>query len=509
MQDLDILQEFLIESAENLSRLDHEMVELERYPQDHDLLASIFRTIHTIKGTCGFFGYQRLEAIAHITENILNELRNGTRHLDTPLASLLLAAVDAIKKILASIEANQSEGDVFEGRLLSDLEQAWKHPEPAPPMPLAPVAAAPVAPVAIIPVPEAVEPQSPPVREQESHSTLRVDVGLLDRLMNLVGELVLTRNQVLQYNAAQEDAVLHGISHRLNLITAELQERVMKTRMQPVSRIFNQFPRVVRDLATALNKQITLEIEGAETELDRTLVEAIKDPLTHIVRNSCDHGIEVPEERLRQGKPAGGRLGLRAFHEGGQVNIEIADDGAGIDPQRIRAKVIERGILSAEQVGRLNDREAVNLVFLPGFSTAQAVTKVSGRGVGMDVVRTHIEAIGGTVELQSRPGQGTTLLIRIPLTLAIVPGLLVNAGGERFVIPQLSLHELIRLEGDAARNPIEFVHATPVFRRRNALLPLADLCQILKLPEQRNPERAQHRDRASGRAPLRLDCRCY
>ena len=483
MQDFDILQEFLIESAENLSRLDHEMVELERCPQDRDLLASIFRTIHTIKGTCGFFGYQRLEAIAHITENILNELRNGTRDLDTPLASLLLDAVDAIKKILASIEANQTEGDIFEDRLLSDLELAWKHPEQTPSLPAPPGQT--IAPVAVS---QTAEPVPAPLREQESHSTLRVDVGLLDRLMNLVGELVLTRNQVLQYNAAQEDAVLHGISHRLNLITAELQERVMKTRMQPVSRIFNLFPRVVRDLATALDKQITLEIEGAETELDRTLVEAIKDPLTHIVRNSCDHGIEAPEERMRQGKPAGGRLALRAFHEGGQVNIEIADDGAGIDPERIRAKVIERGILPAEQVARLSDREAVNLVFLPGFSTAQTVTKVSGRGVGMDVVRTHIEGIGGTVELQSRPGQGTTVLIRIPLTLAIVPGLLVNAGGERFVIPQLSLHELIRLEGDAARNAIEFVHATPVFRRRNALLPLADLCQILKLPEQRNPE---------------------
>jgi len=480
MQDLDILQEFLIESAENLSRLDHEMVELERRPQDRELLASIFRTIHTIKGTCGFFGYERLEAIAHITENILNELRNGTRDLDTPLASLLLAAVDAIKKILASIEANQTEGGVFEGGLLSDLELAWRHPEQMTSLPPAPTAS--------LPVLQAAEAPPAPVREQESHPTLRVDVGLLDRLMNLVGELVLTRNQVLQYNAAQDDTVLNGISHRLNLITAELQERVMKTRMQPVSRIFNQFPRVVRDLATALNKQITLEIEGAETELDRTLVEAIKDPLTHIVRNSCDHGIEAPAERLRQGKPAGGRLALRAFHEGGQVNIEISDDGAGIDPQRIRAKVIERGILSAEQVARLNDREAVNLVFLPGFSTAQAVTKVSGRGVGMDVVRTHIEGIGGTVELQSRPGQGTTLLIRIPLTLAIVPGLLVNAGGERFVIPQLSLHELIRLEGDAAHNAIEFVHATPVFRRRNVLLPVADLCQILNLPGQRNPE---------------------
>ena len=237
-----------------------------------------------------------------------------------------------------------------------------------------------------------------------------------------------------------------------------------------------------------MNKQITLEMEGAETELDRTLVEAIKDPLTHIVRNSCDHGIESPEERIRQGKPAGGRLLLRAFHEGGQVNIEIADDGAGIDPQRIRAKAVERGIMTDEQAARLSDREAVNLVFLPGFSTAQAVTKVSGRGVGMDVVRTHIEGIGGTVDLLSRPGEGTTVLIRIPLTLAIVPGLLVNAGGERFVIPQLNLHELIRLEGDAARTAIEYVHATPVLRRRNALLPLADLCHVLRLPERRQPD---------------------
>ena len=491
MQDADILQEFLNESAENLARLDHEMVELEQNPLDRELLASIFRTIHTIKGTCGFFGFQRLEAIAHIAENILNELRNGTRDLDTPLASLLLGGVDAIKRILASIEADQTEGEVFEQGLLSDLEQAWKRPpaatlaSPAAPPPAIQAVPAP----SPSPVPHAAEaPPQAPAREQESHATLRVDVGLLDRLMNLVGELVLTRNQVLQFNAAQEDTVLNGIAHRLNLITAELQERVMKTRMQPVSRIFNQFPRVVRDLATSLNKQIALEIEGAETELDRTLVEAIKDPLTHIVRNSCDHGIESPEERLRHGKPAGGRLCLRAFHEGGQVNIEIADDGAGIDPERIRAKVVERGMMTAEQAARLSDREAVNLVFLPGFSTAQAVTKVSGRGVGMDVVRTHIEGIGGTVDLLSRPGQGTTLLIRIPLTLAIVPGLLVNVGGERFVIPQISLHELIRLEGDAARTAIEYVHTTPVFRRRNALLPVADLCHILKLPERRHPD---------------------
>jgi two-component system chemotaxis sensor kinase CheA len=232
MQDPDILQEFLIESAENLTRLDHEMVELERRPQDRELLASIFRVIHTIKGTCGFFGYRRLEAIAHIAENILNELRNGTRELDTPLASLLLAAVDAVKKILASIEANQTEGEVFEQELLHDLEQAWKCPGAAVPPP--PIAAVPApAPAAPSPAQHGGEAPVPTAREQEGHSTLRVDVGLLDRLMNLVGELVLTRNQVLQFNAAHDDTVLNGITHRLNLITAELQERVMKTRMQP------------------------------------------------------------------------------------------------------------------------------------------------------------------------------------------------------------------------------------------------------------------------------------
>jgi two-component system, chemotaxis family, sensor kinase CheA len=500
MEDAEILREFLLESAENLERLDQNMVELEQRPKDADLLASIFRTIHTIKGTCGFFGFTRLEAIAHIAENLLNELRNGTRQLDTALASLLLNAVDAIKRILKSISETGGEGEVFEQDLLQQLETAWKRPaanataavatesKPAPP------ASQPTTPEPAL-VPNVAAVQAAPASDSaaasgqgEPPSTLRVDVGLLDRLMNLVGELVLTRNQVLQFTALQDDAAFSGIAHRLNLITGELQERVMKTRMQPLGRIFNQFPRVVRDLATAMHKQIALDVEGAETELDRTLVEAIKDPLTHIVRNSCDHGIETPEERVRKGKPAMGRLMLRAFHEGGQVNIEIADDGAGIDLARVRAKAVERGLMTAEKAARLSDRETTELVFLPGFSTAQAVTKVSGRGVGMDVVRTKIEAIGGTVDLSSQPGRGTTLLIRIPLTLAIVPGLLVNAGGERFVIPQIGLHELIRLEGEAAHSAIEHLHQAPVFRRRNALLPVADLCQVLNLPARRSAD---------------------
>ncbi len=237
----------------------------------------------------------------------------------------------------------------------------------------------------------------------------------------------------------------------------------------------------VRDLATSLGKQVQLEMEGADTELDRSIIEAIKDPLTHIVRNSCDHGIETPEERVRAGKPPVGRLSLRAYHEGGQVNIEISDDGRGLDPQRIKNKAIQRGLVRPEQAERMSERELLNLLFLPGFSTAERVTNVSGRGVGLDVVKTNIEKIGGVVDLSSRPGEGTTVRIKIPLTLAIIPGLVITSGGERFVIPQVSLLELIRLEGEAGKKQIEWIHGTPVYRRRGALLPIAYLNKVLAL----------------------------
>jgi len=304
---------------------------------------------------------------------------------------------------------------------------------------------------------------------------------LLDKLMDLVGELVLTRNQILQFNTEREDVALNATSQRLNLITTELQEGVMKTRMQPIGVVWNKMPRVVRDISIGLGKQIELEMDGAETELDRTIIEAIKDPLMHLIRNSCDHGIELPDARVRAGKPAQGRLTLRAFHEGGQVNIEIGDDGAGIDVGRVKQKAIEKGLLREEQAEKLSDREALQLIFLPGFSTAQTVTNISGRGVGMDVVKSHIEKIGGVVDLSSQPGQGATVKIRIPLTLAIIPGLVITSGGERFVIPQVSLLELIRIEGDAAGKHIEYVHGSPVFRRRGSLLPIADLNQVLSL----------------------------
>ncbi len=517
-EDQEIVREFLVESHENLTRLDQDLVELENQPKNAALLSSIFRTIHTIKGTCGFFGFSTLERITHQAENLLSQLREGQRELTPLLVSLILETVDATRTVLASIEKSGEEGpERFEAlaeRLGLAAQLSVEVENPLTPDPV--LMAAPADSIAETgslddwAMPVEVEPAKKEEREatarQEDtrskedrreadrskeedakpHSTVadsnvRVGVGLLDKLMDLVGELVLTRNQILQFNTEREDAALNATSQRLNLITTELQAGVMKTRMQPIGGVWSQLPRVVRDMSVSLGKQIRLQTEGADTELDRTIIEAIKDPLVHLIRNSCDHGIESPEIRLAAGKPVQGRLTLRAYHEGGQVNIEIGDDGAGISVARVKQKAIEKGLLRPEQVDKLSDREALNLIFLPGFSTAQKVTNISGRGVGMDVVKSHIEKIGGTVDLFSRAGEGATVRIKIPLTLAIVPGLVITSGGERFVIPQISLLELIRIEGDATERHIEYVHGTPVLRRRGRLLPIAYLNQVLDL----------------------------
>ncbi len=312
-------------------------------------------------------------------------------------------------------------------------------------------------------------------------SSVRIDVHLLDKLMNLVGELVLARNQIMQFSQGIEDPALAAASQRINLITTELQEGVMKTRMQPIRNAWSKLPRVVRDLSISCGKQVQVKMDGAETELDKTILEAIKDPLTHIVRNSVDHGIETAEVRRNNGKPPEGTLWLRAYHEGGQVNIEISDDGAGINVNRVRQKAVEKGMVSADQAAAMPDREAIQLILLPGFSTAAQVTNVSGRGVGMDVVKTNVEKIGGTLDIQSAMGKGTTLRIKIPLTLAIVPALIVTCEEDRYCIPQVSLLELVRLEGERARTDIELMHSVPVYRLRGQLLPLVFLDEELKL----------------------------
>jgi two-component system chemotaxis sensor kinase CheA len=490
-QDQEVIREFLVESHENLARLDQELVELEQRPQDAALLASIFRTVHTIKGTSGFLGFSTLGAVTHQAESLLSQLRDGRQTVNPQIVSLILETVDAARKLLASIEATGEEGsDSFPElveRLRAAVGASGAHPAPAAASLLEPGADQAGASGGAEGA-ESAKPDSEAGRSSAvADANIRVGVGLLDKLMDLVGELVLTRNQILQFNSGREDATLNATSQRLNLITTELQEGVMKTRMQPIGVVWNKLPRVVRDMAVALGKQIRLEMDGAETELDRTIIEAIKDPLVHLVRNACDHGIEPPDVRAQAGKPPEGRLVLRAYHEGGQVNIEITDDGKGIDLDRLKQKAIEVGALRGEQAEKLTDREAVSLVFLPGLSTAREVTKVSGRGVGMDVVKSHIEKIGGVVDVLNRPGAGITVKLKIPLTLAIIPGLVITSGGETFVIPQVSLLELIRLEGDSPEKHIEHVHGTPVYRRRGSLLPIAYLNQVLGL---KAPERA-------------------
>jgi len=535
MDDLDTIKEFLIESNENLGRLDQEIVELEKDPANRDLVASIFRTIHTIKGTCGFLGFDKLTGVTHLGESILSQVREGKRKVTNDLISIVLETVDAIREILEVIERTNVEGDNWyeelKGRLNSfaEADERTEGLYVARSKGKAPVEAAAAGgsekEARPVPQPETdidldtsillklamQQGIAPPEVEQAScmsqqnqhdelagggeraapaktgavlDSTIRVDVGLLDKLMNLVGELVLARNQVLQFTARLEAGAFNATSQRLNLITSELQESVMKTRMQPIGIVWGKFPRVVRDLAAECGKYIQLTMDGTETELDRTIIEAIKDPLMHLVRNSCDHGIERPEERVKRGKAATGRLSLRAFHEGGHVNIEISDDGGGINPERVKTKALQKGLISAEQGGRLSDREAMNLIFLPGFSTAEKISNISGRGVGMDVVKTNIERIGGVVDLTSSEGRGTTIKIKIPLTLAIIPGLVVTSAGERFVIPQVSLLELIRLEGESGLRQLERIHGTPVYRRRGKLLPLTFLNEILRTPGQ-------------------------
>jgi two-component system chemotaxis sensor kinase CheA len=513
----ELTREFLIESQEGLDRMEHCLTDLEARPKDAALLGEIFRSVHTIKGTTGFLGFKRLEKLAHAGENLLGLLRDGKLDADRPVITGLLQLLDGLRSILKAIETEASEGKGEDTALIEQLEElqapglaSAKQPvrmragaqsdtasssapplatpafisqssaladQPAPaPLP-AETASAPAAKAS---VPET-EPDASRPRGQASgsaaESTLRVDVVLLNRMMNLVGELVLTRNQVLQATAADPNMTL--LSRRLDMVTADLRENVMKARMQPVSNIFSKMPRIVRDLSQSLGRRVRIVVEGQDTELDKSLLEAIKDPLTHAVRNSLDHGIEPPEVRIAAGKDPEGTLKLRASHEGSHVIIEVSDDGAGIAVEKVRQKAIERGVISQERAAQLAERELLQLVFLPGFSTAAAVTNVSGRGVGMDVVRTNVEKIGGKVEIDSRTGKGTTLRLRIPLTLAIIPALIVHSVNQSFALPQGALSELVHVPADQAAKTIEWMEGAPLYRLRGKLLPLVFLDRLL------------------------------
>lgn len=462
MGELDgIVKEFVIEGRENLDQLERHLVELESHPSSRDTLGSIFRTIHTIKGAAGFVGLSRVESLAHAGESVLSRLRDGSLVINPAIVSGLLALADCMRRMLSHIDQTGGEGETG-----SEAEKGE---------------AALIARLVTLldggPVPAQAAVEAPPrdqgERAHQVHASanIRVSVEQLDKLMNLVGELVLSRNEIVQLSAGQKNSFLLSTSQRLNGITTQLQEGIMKTRMQPIDNVWNTLPRVVRDAAQFCGKRVRLEMEGRDTELDRTLIEAIKDPLTHVVRNCIDHGVEPPETRVAAGKPPEGRLLLRAFHEGGQVTIEVSDDGAGIDVAAIKRQALDRALITPEQARGMSDQEAMNLIFVPGLSTAAKVTSMSGRGVGMDVVKTNIEQIGGKISIQSQAGVGTTLKMRIPLTLAIMTALVVTSGRDCYAIPQVNVLELVRVDGRSA-DKIEMICDAAVYRLRGELLPL-------------------------------------
>jgi len=493
----DLLREFVTETNESLNVVDVELVRFEQDPNNAKILDNIFRLVHTIKGTCGFLSLPRLETLAHAAETLMGRFRDGAA-ANHDAVSLILATIDRIKEILESLERDQREPDGTDDDLigqlermvesaaspqvpatpalerplrqgensLEDLERAFRE-TPVDPPPAKPVKPAP-----------AESPASDDDSAKAANQSIRVTVGTLEQLMTMVSELVLTRNQLLEIVRRHDDSEFKTPLQRLSNVTAELQEGVMKTRMQPIGNAWQKLPRVVRDLSKELDKQIDLEMQGAETELDRQVLDLIKDPLTHMVRNSADHGLETTEERRAAGKPPHGRIRLSAYHEGGYIIIQIADDGRGLNTDRIKAKAVSQGLVAEAEAEKLSEAQIHKFIFAPGFSTAAAITSVSGRGVGMDVVRNNIDQIGGTIDVKSVAGVGLSFTIKIPLTLAIIAALIVEAGGERFAIPQLSVVELVRAR-NGGEHRIERIKETPVLRLRDKLLPLARLSQLL------------------------------
>jgi two-component system chemotaxis sensor kinase CheA len=501
----DLLQEFLTESHEHLDTVDRQMVEFESNPSNSEILRNIFRLVHTIKGTCGFLGLPRLEALAHSAETLLGQLRDGAEV--TALAvTLTLASIDRIKVILAGLENSGVEPVGSDADLIAELDALTRTPAapaaagslPAhvPERPLktgeasldelerafreteGPEIIAAEAEARVPPASRSDRQVDDPSESKLAAQSIRVQVGTLEHLMTMVSELVLTRNQLLEIARRENDQSFKLPLQRLSHITAELQDGVMKTRMQPIGNAWNKLPRVVRDLSAELGKKIELVMEGADTELDRQVLEQIKDPLTHMVRNSADHGVEFPAERLAAGKPETGRIRLSAAHEGGSITIRISDDGKGLDIARIRMKALEAGIASSAELEKMTDAQVARFIFHAGLSTSAVVTNVSGRGVGMDVVKSNIDAIGGTVDIGWEPGRGTTFSVKLPLTLAIVSALIVAVGDQRFAIPQAVVRELVRVRPGSGHT-VEKVNGASILRLRERLLPVVTLSGVM------------------------------
>jgi two-component system chemotaxis sensor kinase CheA len=485
----ELLREFLTETAESLDHVDAQLVRFEREPNNGQVLSSIFRLVHTIKGTCGFLGLPRLEALTHAAETLMGKFRDGNA-VTGETVSLILAAIDRIKTILDGLEKLQREPPGDDADLIARLTRVAGRAQALGPADrrhshksrsgaaaaerrCRQIAAKNSDPAVIRNLPEIGEGAA-----RVASQSIRVSIDTLDQLMTMVSELVLTRNQLLEVLRRHDDSEFNIPLQRLSTVTTQVQHEVMKTRMQPIGNAWQKLPRIVRDLSAELGKDIDLEMDGAETELDRQVLELVKDPLTHLVRNCADHGIESPAERSAAGKPRRGTIRLSASRQGGHVVIEIADDGRGLDAARIKAKAVEAGLATESEIAAKSQADVNNLIFASGFSTASEVTSISGRGIGMDVVRSNIEQIGGSVDVNSGLGRGTSFVIKIPLTLAIVPALIVEVAGERFAFPQLSVLELVRI---GSEHRIERIKTAPVLRLRQKLLPLIDVKDTLRL----------------------------
>ena len=510
-----ILDEFLLEAQEIFDQLDLDFVALEQNPDDKKLVGNIFRAMHTLKGSSGFFAFHRLEKVAHSGESLLSKIRDGALALNEEITDAILATSDRLREIVANIKKQRSESVGDDSELIEWLkfltdggkafprtgkEGAASFVASPSPEPAAVIEATPqetkvvqtsnkeVSPLPGTDVPESVDSkESPePERSTEIAAPIKVSVELLDKLMNLVSEMVLARNRLLSFARTSGDLAFNNTVRRIDSVTLELQERMMKTRMQPISQVWTKFPRLVRDIAHETGKRVELIQIGAETELDRTLLEGIRDPLVHIIRTSVDHGIETPSERVAKGKPEQGTVKLRSFHENGMVVIEIADDGAGINVPLVAKKAVEKGLVTPERVSKLTEREIIDFIYLPGFSTKDQITNLSGRGVGMDVVRTNIHGIGGNVDIATS-GQGTRLRLSIPLTLAIMPAVFVRCKEHSYAIPQVNVFEMLRYEPKEGVPGVEDFYGVPVFRLRDKLIPLVFLNHQLKLDEQPTP----------------------
>ncbi len=524
IEDDEILQGFVEESLEHLADIENDLLAIEEAGAniDEELVNKVFRAAHSIKGGAGFMGLTTIQELSHAAENVLGMIRSKKLVPSPEIVNVLLLSSDQLRNMIEHVHSSNEEdisanldplNAIAEGTFAAGKGGAEK-PQPAekqqpdaarqeraeerdsespPSLDDLPVPGTPAADPADEPVDEPDDEPEPQISREtpqtavsstrasspKAETSIRVHVSLLDSLMTLAGELVLSRNQLLQTISSEEVRSAEAVGQRIDLITSELQEAIMLTRMQPIGNVFNKFPRVVRDLSKKLGKTIDLTIVGKDVELDKTIIEAINDPLTHLIRNSVDHGIEDPAGRKAAGKSETGIVVLKAYHAAGQVVIEISDDGKGLDGDALAQSAVKKGLISAEQAKLMSDKEKVNIIFLPGFSTAKAVTDVSGRGVGMDVVKTNLDQLGGSIDIISEKGAGTTISIKLPLTLAIIPCQIIETCGERYAIPQVNLEELLRIPANRIKERVERVGNAEVVRLRGTLLPLIRLADVL------------------------------